>query len=141
MKSVSLVILIAIILSCKVTNFPSNRLVRLKDCQTQWEYEDLSDPIEIRVLTAQNKYKYDMASFPNFVIGVTPAHDTIGVVDNLYSIDLQGKQTLKVLPHQYESLEKQLSMRPATILDKVNKQNRYNCSVTKVYYGRITDKM
>lgn len=109
-------------------------------CMGHWEYLELVKPIRIVLINASLKAHHRMPH-PNFFIGSTETHDTIGMVE----FDFHGQADIgdTILFSSLRNVKKALihSDRPFDHVLKTVAENREEneilCSVKKVYYAEI----
>lgn len=159
-KIIYQLILIVILSSCNYSNlnlwsskrtykFWINEHERISSCRDLWIYDDLGTEIKIKVLYYQQKQYYSAAAFPNFIIGLTNQHDTLGIID-FFSKKITIKIGDSIIVKPCDSIAKQTentrccvenelkeSIKPLYIISKYKNDNNIFCSVKYIYYGII----
>lgn len=109
---------------------------KVKNCRDKWIYKDLKEKNEIKVLLFDEKRQRHLYSFPNFVIGITNANDTIAILDKEFDGLIKINSKITIEPLQWSSEDKEGYL-PAFIVYKTIKENDLLCRIKHVYYGKI----
>jgi hypothetical protein len=126
---------------CLVRSEKYNRdeFARVESCSKNRAYKDLVKQTDLKVLLFMHKFHYDMSSFPNFIIGVTPGKDTIGVIDKDFDGELLKNEEVSISPVNWDEFEKQVLL-PVSFVCKKRSDNDLQCSVKVVYRAQINKK-
>lgn len=111
---------------------------KVQKCSESWEYEDLQQKLELRVLYFNSAHTYSVVYLPNFVIGVLPNNDTIGLTDYIYKGKIKVGKTITVQPYRWDELFKEYYRVIPTYSVIDQKENDLMCSVKIVYWGKIS---
>ena len=131
-------------LSCK-TNKPNfeflSRTQKQEECFDNLFYTDLKDSMVItNLFFSKYEFAHTAAVFPNFIIGVTENNDTIGFVDEMpddsIEYDIKMGQKLKIIPHNWNAINKKYLKAPFYVVSKKKKMEFY-CSIKTVYYCKF----
>ncbi|MEO8146224.1 MAG: hypothetical protein ABI723_01240 [Bacteroidia bacterium] len=95
--------------------------------------------MDLKVLLYLEKFHYDVSSFPNFIIGVTMNSDTVGIIDKDFDGIINKNEKITVSPQVWTDTDKEI-LKPVFWVNKKSKINDLQCSVKRVYYGRIHKK-
>jgi hypothetical protein len=111
---------------------------RLNDCRKNWHYINTKsgDEITLRVILFDKRDYYDVATYPCFVIGVTPNNDTVGVVDKVFEDAVEVGKNVKATYDTWRDIDT-LTFIPAFLISKDEKRNGLYCSVKTVYRAKI----
>ncbi len=134
--------------SCKSYNPLSNKndfeYEKIESCRKDWTFQNLHDTLEISLLLEDRKGSYDMASWPNFFIGINPSGDTLGIVDNNCEKIFKKRDIIRFFPANRDtSISNALDSgwdEPVFKVSKNSKENNLYCSVKIVYYGKWVEK-
>jgi hypothetical protein len=65
------------------------------DCVSNWIYDSIQDPIDVKIILFDKQYEMTGAKVPTLIIGVAINKDTVAVIDKNFSGDLLiGEQLL-----------------------------------------------
>ena len=83
-------------------------------------------------------------SWPSFTIGTNSVGDTIGVIDYEYSGELKKGKYATFEPSQRKegvvaAIDSELD-EPVFTVNRKRKENELYCSITTIFYGKLTDK-
>ena len=111
----------------------------VKNCREKWNFLDLDEKKELKVLLIQKKVFWHIGTKPNFIIGLTNIGETIAILDK----DNNGTDSLKVndsiiIEPAKWSVEDKENFIPAFIVYKKYTENDLLCKVKYVYYGKIS---
>ena len=109
---------------------------KVKNCRNNWIYEDLKEKKEIKVLLFDEKRCLHNHCFPNFILGVTNANDTIAILDKGFEGLVKINSKITIEPQHWIGEEKEDYL-PAFIVSNKTKENDLLCRVKYVYYGKI----
>jgi hypothetical protein len=112
-------------------------LERVETARSKWKYADLAEEKEITVLLFSKKFSVCMSSYPNFLVGITSAHDTIGIVDLYFEGELKRGEAIKVKPVELDEALKGLIGKPSVSVYFKPSDNDIQCAVKTVYYAEI----
>lgn len=135
-------------LSCKTNkqNFEFlSRTQKQEECYDNLVYIDLVDTMEItNLFFCKYEFAHTSVVFPNFIIGVTVNNDTIGFVDQMpndsIEYDIKIGQKLKVIPYNWNAINKKNLKVPFYVVSKKKKMEFY-CSIKTVYYCKFLGKV
>lgn len=109
---------------------------RVHSCREKWQYTDLEEEFKIKVLLFEPQSLYSISFHPNFFIRITELGDTLGVVDMDFKGCIDEGEILNIMPVLLSDIEKNNAY-PLSIIYRDTRKNDLQCSIRKVYYGKI----
>jgi hypothetical protein len=131
--------LVLILVSCnhRSKKYWRTEKSKMEACQNTWAYVDLKQETNVKVLLFSKNFRVCASSFPNFIIGVTPNSDTIGIVDAGFEGMIEKNQRVTISPvKNWDGIFKPL-MKPCFRLYPNSKDNQLHCIVKTVYYAEV----
>lgn len=119
----------------KKTHWQTNK-EEVSNCYNSWKYEDLKKTELLTVLLYNAMSNRDIYSYPNFVIGVNKAGDTLAVMDKSFEGEIKIGEQVTIEPFEWTEPEKKIK-KPLLTICKKSKENKLYCSVKTVFYGSI----
>jgi len=105
-------------------------------CRKHWSFDNISDTVELSVLLYEEKFAYDLSSFPNLFIGATAQGEIIGIVDKSFGGIVAESEIITVVPDNWSIREKEY-LKPVFFVSPESQVNDLQCKVKKIYYGKI----
>jgi|GEM_PF-7006859 len=112
---------------------------KVENCRKDWQYSNLINPIEIKLLHLDKKGAYDMTSWPNLFIGITQSGDTIGIVEKNSESSFKKGESIRFNPGiRDSSIASMLGMdEPVFRVAKKSKENNLYCAIKMIYFANI----
>lgn len=105
---------------------------KIELCRSTWTYAALPKKTDIKVLLFDEAFGVCTQSYPNFIIGISAAGDTIGIIESGYDSILKPKENITLFPIKWPPIYHE---KPVFSVYNKSKNNDIVCAVKTLYHG------
>lgn len=114
----------------------------ISECTQKWQYDNLTNKIQLKVLQFKKSYRFDMSSIPALLIGISENNDTLRILKLDYTDEIKINQIVTILPDTSVDIKNWQELfivkrNLPVFLAKDKKEDQYFCEVKATYFGDI----